>query len=95
MAMSTPSLVLFSIALVFYLLTCKYILQLVREVNRESTIQSVSIWNWHKGWKVHRTLFPTSSVRMRLLASIVVTVALALVAFCVEARNMVARLQPR
>ena len=31
--MSTPSLILFSIALVFYLLTWKYIRQLVREVN--------------------------------------------------------------
>lgn len=91
--MSTRSLIL-SIALVFYLLAWKYILQLVREVNRDSTVQRVSIWSWHKGWKVHRRLFPTSSVRMRLLASIAVTVGLALIAFCVEARKMVARLHP-
>ena len=93
--MSTPSLILFAIALVFYLLTWKYIRQLVREVNRDPTVQRVSIWSWHKGWKVHRRIFPTSSVRTRLLTTIAVTVGLALIAFCIEARNMVARLQPR
>jgi hypothetical protein len=93
--MSTPSLILASIALVFYLLTWKYILQLVREVNHGSPVPRVSMWWWHKGWKAHRTLFPASPVRTRLLACIAITLGLGLVVFCVEARNLFERMQPR
>lgn len=93
-AMSTPSLILACTAVVFYLLTWKYILQLVSEVNHGSSEHRVSMWWWHKGWKVHRTLFPDSPVRTRLLTCIAVTVGLGLV-FCIEARHLFERMQPR
>ena len=93
--MSTVSLIFFGVAFISYLVTWRYILQLVREVNRNSAVHRVSMWWWHKAWKVHKTLFPASSVRVRLLTCMVVTVGLGLIAFCIEARNLVLRLQPR
>jgi hypothetical protein len=93
--MSTPSSIFGSIALVFYLLTWKYILQLVHEVNHDSPMHMVSMWWWHKGWKIHKTLFPASPVRTRLLACIVITVGFGLAFFCVESRNLLERMQPR
>jgi hypothetical protein len=47
--MSTASTIIFSVAMVFYLLTWKYIRQLVRDVNETANGERVSIWWWHKG----------------------------------------------
>jgi hypothetical protein len=93
--MSTALLVLASIALVFYLLTWKYIFQLVHEINHRSPDHRVSMWWWHKGWKTHKAHFPDSPVRMRLVACIAATAGLGLVIFCVEARNLFERMQLR
>jgi hypothetical protein len=93
--MSTISAVIFSVALVFYALTWKYIRQLVRDVNANATESSVSIWRWHKGWRMHSQFFPRSSVRVRLVVCIALTVGLGLVAFCIEARNMFVHLNVR
>ena len=93
--MTTPSLVLACIAIVFYLLTWKYILQLVHEVNHGSTVHRVSWWWWHRGWRTHKALFPTSPVRKRLVTCIAATVGFGLVVFVVEARNLFERVQPR
>jgi hypothetical protein len=86
--MSTTSTIIFVVALVFYVLTWKFIRRLVRDVNARTTGNRVSIWGWHKGWRMHSQLFPTSSVRPRLVACIALTVGLGLVAFCIEARNL-------
>ncbi len=90
--MSTPSLILFGIAFLFYLLTWKYICQIVREVNADSTSPGVSMWKWHRGWRIHRQLFPASLVRLRLVGCVIATVGLGLLAFCIEASNLVTRL---
>jgi hypothetical protein len=90
--MSTTAAVIFCLALVFYVLTWKYIRQFVRDVNAKATENRVSIWGWHKGWRIHSQFFPTSSVRSRLVACIALTVGLGLVAFCIEARNMFVQL---
>ena len=86
--MSTTSAIIFSVALVFYLFSWNYIRQLVREVNATMTGNKVSIWRWHKGWRKHSELFPASSVRLRIVACIALTVGLGLVAFCIAARNL-------
>ena len=86
--MSTISIVMFGVALVFYALTWKYIRQLVRDVNAKAMENRVSIWRWPQGWRIHSHFFPTSSVRPRLVAFIALTVGLGLVAFCIEARNI-------
>ena len=86
--MSTISIIMFGVALVFYALTWKYIRQLVRDVNAKAMENRVSIWRWHQGWRIHSQFFPTSSVRPRLVACIALTVGLGLVAFCIEARNI-------
>jgi hypothetical protein len=87
--MSTTSIIIFSVALVFYLLIWKYIRQLVREVNETANGERVSIWWWHKGWGRHRQLYTTSSVRLRIAICIALTVGLGLAAFCIEVRNMI------
>jgi hypothetical protein len=86
--MSPTSIIIFVVALVFYVLTWKYIRQMVRDVNAKTTANRVSIWRWHKGWRMHSQFFPTSSVRPRIVACIALTVGLGLVAFCIEARNL-------
>jgi hypothetical protein len=65
------------------------------ELNHGSPEHRVSMRWWHKGWEVHKTLFPCSPVRTRLLACIAVSVGLGLVVFCVEARNLFKRMQPK
>jgi hypothetical protein len=89
--MSTTSAIIFGVAFVFYLCSWTYIRQLVREVKATQTGNSVSIWRWHKGWKRHRELFPTGSVRLRIIACIALTVGLGLVAFGIEARSIFTR----
>jgi hypothetical protein len=64
-------------------------------VNNGSPVHRISMWWWHKGWNVHKTFFPASPVRTRLLACIAVTVGLGLVVFCVEARNLFERIQSK
>jgi len=91
--MSLSSRIIFGVACIFYLLSWKYIRQLLTEVNREQAVCRVSIWKWHKGWNAHRDLFPASAVRMRLAACMAATIALALIAFCIEARHMLAAVQ--
>jgi hypothetical protein len=86
--MSTTSTIILGVALVFYVLTWKYIRQLVRDVNARATGNSVSIWRWQKAWRMHSQLFPKSSVRPRLVACFALTVGLGLVSFCIEARNL-------
>jgi len=90
--MTTPSVIFFSIAAIFYVLTWIYIRQLVRDVNGGQLGQRVSLWRWHKGWSCHRALFPNSRVRQRLVGCMALTVALALIAFAIEARTMLLRL---
>jgi hypothetical protein len=85
--MSTTPAIIFSIALVFYVLTWKYILQMVREVNTNAIGNKVSIWRWQKGWRIHKQAFPASPVRQRLAACITLTAGLGLVAFCIEVQN--------
>jgi len=91
--MTTPSLIIFSIAAFFYLLTWVYIRQLIRDMNANSIAPHVSIWWWLKGWNRHRTQFPASPVRRRILACIVLTVSFGLIAFGIEAHQMFLRLR--
>jgi len=86
--MTTPSIVLFSVAAIFYLLTWVYIRQLVRDVNSDRSAKLVSLWRWHNGWKRHRALFPNSEVRQRLIACVALTVTFGLIAFAIQARMM-------
>ena len=72
--MTTPPLVFFCVAAIFYLLTWVYIRRLVRDVNSEPSGQHVSLLRWRNGWSRHRTLFPCSIVRQRLVACIALTV---------------------
>lgn len=90
--MSTASAVLFSVAFGFYVLTWVYIRQLVQDVNTHRTEAHVSILRWHKGWKRHRALFPSSPVRSKVLTCVFLTVAFGLIAFGIEARQMFLRL---
>jgi len=85
--MSATGAVIFGVAFVFYILAWKYIRQLLREVNARMTENRVSIWGWHKGWRMHRQFFPESSVRLRIAAYIALTVGFGLFAFCIEARS--------
>jgi hypothetical protein len=87
--MSTAFAIIFSVALVFYVLAWKYIIQMVREVNANAIGKRVSLWRWQKGWKIHKQSFPASPVRLRLAASIVLTACLGLVAFCIEVHNKI------
>ena len=91
-SMTTSAIIFFSVAWVFYLLTWKYIGQLVHEVNRDPANRRVSFWRWHKGWRIHRELFPASPVRLRLLTCLAATVGLSLIAFIIEARDLFAYL---
>ena len=90
--MTTPSVIFFSIAAIFYVLAWVYIRQLVRDVNSEPTGQHISVWRWHNGWSRHRALFPNSPVRQRLVGCMALTVTLARIAFAIEARLMLLRL---
>jgi hypothetical protein len=89
--MTTPSVVFFCIAALFYGFTWVYIRQLVREVNSEPSGRRISVWRWRKGWSRHRALFPDSRVRQRLVGCIVLTVALGLIAFAIEVRLILLR----
>ena len=89
--MSTTSAVIFGVAGVFYILTWKYIRQLLSDVNAKATGNKVSVWRWHKGWRTHRQLFPASSVRLRIGTCIALTVGLGLVAFGVEVARLYSR----
>ncbi len=89
--MTTPSAVIFSISAVFYVLTWVYIRQLVRDVNLDATAPRVSLWRWNKGWGRHRTQFPGSPVRKRIVECIALAVALGLIAFVIEVRRMFIR----
>ena len=86
--MSTTSAIIFSVAFVPYIFAWKYIRQLVRDVNARATGNRVSIWRWHKGWRMHSQFFPMSSVRLCIVTCIALTAGLGLVAFCIEARNL-------
>jgi hypothetical protein len=86
--MSTTAAIFFSLALVPYIFAWKYIRQLVRDVNVRATTNRVSIWWWQKGWRMHSQFFPASSVRLRIVACIALTVGLGLVALLIEARNL-------
>jgi len=90
--MTTPSNIFFCLAAIFYVVVWVYIRQLVRDVNGDSTGQHISLWRWHKGWSRHRALFPNSVVRLRIVGCMVLTVAFALIAFAIEARQMLLRL---
>jgi hypothetical protein len=89
--MTTPSIVLFCIAALFYVFTWVYIRQLVRDMNSEPTGQRISLWRWRKGWSRHRALFPNSRVRQRLAGCIALTVTFGLIAFAIEVRLMLLR----
>jgi hypothetical protein len=89
--MTTPSIVLFCIAALFYVFTWVYIRQFVRDVNSEPTGQRISLWRWRKGWSRHRDLFPDSRVRQRLVGCVALTATFALIAFVIEARHMFLR----
>jgi hypothetical protein len=89
--MTTPSVIFFCIAAIFYVVAWVYIRQLVRDVNSKPTEQRISLWRWHKGWSRHRALFPNSVVRQRLVGCMALTVTFALIAFAIEARQMLLR----
>jgi len=91
--MTTPSVIIFCIAAIFYVLAWVYIRQLLRDVNSDPTGQHISLWRWHKGWSRHRSLFPNSPVRQRLVGCIALTATLGLIAFAIEARLMLLRLR--
>jgi len=91
--MTMPSIILFCIAAIFYVLAWVYIRQLVRDVNGESAGQQISVWRWQKGWSRHRTLFPNSPVRQRIVGCVALTVTLGLLAFAIESRFMLLRLR--
>jgi hypothetical protein len=84
--------IFFCVAAIFYVVAWIYIRQLVRDVNSEPTGQYISLWRWHKGWSRHRALFPKSAVRQRLVDCMALTVTFALIAFAIEARQMLLRL---
>jgi hypothetical protein len=86
--MPITAAVIFSLALVPYILAWKYIRQLVRDVNGRATANRMSIWWWHKGWRMHSQLFPMSSVRLRIVTCFALAAGLGLVAFCIAARNL-------
>jgi hypothetical protein len=90
--MTTPSIIIFTVAAAFYGLTWVYICQLVRGVNAHPGQKRVSVWWWLSGWKRHRSLYPASVVRKRLLGCIASTVVLGLVALVIEVRHMFAGL---
>jgi hypothetical protein len=90
--MTTTSIILFCLAAIFYVVALVYIRQLVRDVNSEPIGQHISLWRWHKGWSRHRALFPNSPVRQRLVGCMALTVTFALIAFAIEARQMLLRL---
>jgi hypothetical protein len=85
--MSTTPAIIFGVALVFYILTWKFIPQMVREVNTNAIGNKVSIWRWQKGWRRHKQSFPSSPVRLRLATCIALTVGLGLAAFCIEVQK--------
>jgi hypothetical protein len=89
--MPTSVAVIFSVALVPYILSWKYILQLIRDVNLKTTGKKISIWSWHKGWRIHREFFPASSIRRSIVYCIGLSVGLGLAAFCVEVRSVLLR----
>jgi hypothetical protein len=93
--MTTPSIIIFSVAAVFYVMAWVYIRRLVRDVNASPGQKPVSLWWWLSGWKPHRTLYPASGVRKRVLGCISAAVALGLVVFVIEARHMFTRLNLR
>jgi hypothetical protein len=90
--MTKLGLILFSIAATSYLVGCKYIFQLVREVNGSSGANTVSLRNWHKGLKIHKAAFPESAVRMRIVVCLATTFGLALVGFLIEAKHLTQKL---
>ena len=90
--MTTPSIIFFCLAAIFYVVALVYIRQLVRDVNSQPTGQHISLWRWHKGWSRHQALFPNSAVRQRLVGCMALTVTFALIAFAIEARQMLLRL---
>jgi ferredoxin--NADP+ reductase len=53
--------------------------------------QHISLGRWHKGWSRHRDLVPNSPVRQRLVSCMALTVTLALIAFAIEARQILLR----
>jgi hypothetical protein len=85
--MTTPAGIIFTVALIPYVLTWFYIRQLVREVNTDATGPHVSMWWWLNGWRLHQRLFPTSRVRKRIIGCIALTVGLGLIAFGIEVRQ--------
>ena len=89
--MSTWSVISFSVAAVFYVLACRYVVQLMRDVNEKRPGNKVSIWTWRRGWKPHREFFPHSPVRSRIVAYIALSVGFGLVAFCNEVRHSLYR----
>jgi uncharacterized membrane protein len=88
--MSTASAIIFSVALVFYILAWKYIVQMMHEVNANAIGKRVSLWRWEKGWKIHKQSFPASPVRLRVATCIALTACLGLIAFCIEVHNKMA-----
>ena len=93
--MTTPSIIIFTIAAAFYALAWVYIRRLVRDVNASPGEKPVSLWWWLSGWKPHRSLYPASAVRKRILGCISAAVALLLVVFVIEARQMFMRVNLR
>ena len=83
--MTTPAQIIFTVALIPYVLAWVYIRQLVREVNSDVTGPHVSMWWWWlKGWRLHQTRFPVSRVRKRIVGCMALTVGLGLTAFGIE-----------
>ncbi len=93
--MSTIAATIFSIALVPYILTWHYINQLVKDVNSTEHPKKISVWRWHKGWRLHAQFFPVSSVRLRLVLCIALTTVLGLAALAIEARNLFLQVNAR
>ena len=87
--MTRAAEIIFTIALIPYVLTWVYIRQLVREVNTNAAAPHVSMLWWLRGWRLHRNLFPVSRVRKRIIRCAALTLALALTAFTIQARYMV------
>ena len=92
--MTTPSIIIFAIAAIFYCLTWVYIRQLIRDVNANPG-KRVSLWWWLSVWKRHRSLYPASAVRKHIVGCIGITVALCLIVFVIEAQRGFARLNLR
>jgi hypothetical protein len=82
--MSQTSLVLFTIAGAFYVLSVVCILELVHQVNRSSQ-RKVSILTWYRGWRIYKTLFPRSPLLTILVFCIGVTLGLGLTVCFIEA----------